>query len=74
MATRYLELPPDEDENDPTPGLVVVESHDKAIAYLVSRYGKERAIEILAANHMAEGYPAEEARAMAVEDIEGLER
>lgn len=76
MATRYLELPPD--EIDPTPGLVVSESNDAAVAYMVSNYGafeidRERAIEIVALNHMADGYNGEEARAMAIEDIEEFE-
>lgn len=77
MATRYLELPPD--EIDPTPGLVMAESNDTAVAYMISNYGafeidKERAIEIFAINHMADGYTYKEARAMAIEDIEEFER
>lgn len=77
MATRYLELPPD--EIDPTPGLVMVENNESAIAYMMSNYGafeigKERAIEILAISHMADGCLEDTARAMAIEDIEEFER
>lgn len=77
MATRYLELPPD--EIDPTPALVMVASSRWAASYIIANYGatevtKERAIEILALNHMTEGYLEDAARAMAVEDIEEFGR
>ena len=76
MATRYLELPPD--EIDPMPGLVMSENNDVAVAYMMSNYGafeidKERAIEILVLDYVADGYTEEKARAIAVEDIEEFE-
>jgi hypothetical protein len=76
MATRYLELPPD--ELDPTPGLVMIEADDERVAAIVKHFGateitKERAIEVLALNHMGDGYGDEEARAMALEDMEEWE-
>lgn len=78
MATRYFELPPDEHDIGDWPGLVVIEEGGTRLAAIVEQYGafevtKERAIEILKLNHMADGYLEDTAQAIAIEDIEEFE-
>lgn len=73
MPTIYLELPPD--ELDPLPGLMQIEAGHKEVEQMKRLFNavevtKERALEILTNQGQADGYSEEEARELALEDLE----